>query len=175
MQILNLTFDQVKEELKNYTYIDLLNLCKTLDIQVIELKNEIEMQISYNKCIESILNYKKHLESKNQDLENEYDVDESRLEKSFDLTIPIKFNLVQADNSFRYFILGNTYELGNWNINNATELINSNNIYSCYVDLNIYNLENVEYKLIRLDKQNIYWENGENRKILKDENYIIWR
>ena len=170
MEILNLDFDQVKKELKNYAYIDLLNLCKTLGIQTTELKSGIEMQRSYSQCIESILDYKNNLDFEVQD----EDVNVT-IEESLALTIPIKFNLIQADNSFRYFILGNTVECGNWNLEKAVELINSDDIYSCNIDFEIYNLGNVEYKLIKKDTQNIYWETGDNRKILTDENYIIWR
>lgn len=176
MEISNLTFDQVKEKLKNYTYMDLLDLCKTLGVQVTELKNGIEMQRSYSKCIESILDYRENLElEKLEDEESEDENTYTNLEQSFALTIPIKFNLIQANSFFRYFILGNTDELGNWNLKNAIELTRTKNIHSCNIEIDIDNLENIEYKLIKKNNEKIYWEAGDNRKYLKDENYIIWR
>jgi len=165
MDIPNLTLEQVKDKLKTYSYIDLLDLCEELEIEVSETKNGVEMLKSYYECLESIL----ELKNSKKD-ETGIDDDEKKI---FNPIKSIKFNLIDVDNSYRYFISGNTVELGNWAVEKAVELEKIDNLYSCIVEFE--DLENVEYKLIRKENKNVYWENGENRNILDNENYIIWR
>ena len=160
MDIPNLTLEQVKDKLKTYSYIDLLDLCEELEIEVSETKNGIEMLKSYHECFDSILELKNSEKTESE-------------KKLFNPIRLIKFNLVNADTSYKYFISGSTIELGNWDVEKAVELEKIDNLYNCTVE--IEDLENVEYKLIRKENENIYWENGENRNILENENYIIWR
>lgn len=184
--LLLLNKEEFEEKLKNYTYNDILNLCNSLKINTLVEKNKLaSIHLSYKDCIDSLNTFKDFFdEGQNESNDEDENYPQLNIENfnAFELNeiietdnsnLNIKINLLSLDNC-KYFASGNINELGNWDINRAVELIENEDLLTCHINVDNYN--DVEYKLFKVEGNgNIVWENGENRIITKEINYITWR
>ena len=78
------------------------------------------------------------------------------------------------------FIIGNSKELGNWNVNNSQKLITDSSKFPLWEsnEINFKKKNPLEYKYIIKNSSNVKWENFPENRILnlqdlKENNYII--
>ena len=177
--LLNLSRDEFENEIKNNSYNDLLDICNNLDFDIVVAANNFgSVYISYNACIELLTDYFISYSNNNKiDESNSIPIIENTEVKEINNNVEekiIRVNLIQVTDNARYFLCGNSQELGNWDIGEAKELMLQGNILS-YV-FNSDTLENLEYKLFKKYQDgSILWENGGNRILDNQENYIAWR
>ena len=179
VEIENRSRAEDEKEIKRNSYNDLLDICNNLGFDTVVAANNFgSVYISYNACIELLTDYFISYSNHNNTNEsNSTPIIENTEIKEFNTNVEeeiIRVNLIQVTDNARYFLCGNSQELGNWDIGEAKELMLQGNILS-YV-FNSDTLENLEYKLFKKYQDgSILWENGGNRILDNQENYIAWR